>query len=71
MDVYSNYYIKSKNEANKIVTFTDQNPTGVTLTIKDQNIDGMQLSFSLPRMEMIEALEYVLQKIKARDVPLL
>jgi hypothetical protein len=68
MDAYSNYYIKSKNEPNKIVTFTDQNPTGVTLTLKDQNDEGGQLSFSLPRMEMIEALEYVLQKIKARDV---
>lgn len=67
MDAYSNYYIKSKNELNKIVTFTDQNPTGVTLTLKDQNDGGGQLSFSLPRMEMIEALEYVLQKIKARD----
>jgi hypothetical protein len=68
MDAYSNYYIKSKNEPNKIVTFTDQNPTGVTLTLKDQNDEGGELSFSLPRMEMIEALEYVLQKIKARDV---
>jgi hypothetical protein len=68
MDAYSNYYIKSKNEPNKIVTFTDQNPTGVTLTLKDQNDEGYELSFSLPRMEMIEALEYVLQKIKARDV---
>lgn len=68
MDAYSNYYIKSKNEPNKIITFTDQNPTGVTLTLKDQNDEGGQLSFSLPRMEMIEALEYVLQKIKARDV---
>jgi len=68
MDAYSNYYIKSKNEPNKIVTFTDQNPTGVTLTLKDQNDEGGHLSFSLPRMEMIEALEYVLQKIKARDV---
>lgn len=67
METFSNYYIKSKTEANKIVIFSDQNPTGVTLTIKDQN-DENQISFSLPRMEMIEALEYVLQKIKARDV---
>jgi hypothetical protein len=68
MDAYSNYYIKSKDEPNKIVTFIDQNPTGVTLMLKDQNDDGGQLSFSLPRTEMIEALEYVLQKIKARDI---
>lgn len=69
MDTYSNYYIKSKNEPNKIVTFTDQNPTGVTITLKDQNEGSNQISFSLPRMEMIEALEYVLQKIKARPLP--
>lgn len=67
MDTHSNYYIKSKTEPNKIVTFIDQNPIGVTLMIKDQNEDGGQLSFSLPRMEMIEALEYVLLKIKARN----
>lgn len=69
MDAYSNYCIRSKNEPNKIVTFTDQNPTGVTLTLKYQNDEGSQISFSLPRMEMIEALEYVLLKIKARELP--
>lgn len=69
MDAYSNYYIKSKHEANKIICFTDQNPTGVTITLKDQNDNGGQISFSLPRTEMIEALEYVLLKIKARELP--
>ena len=68
MDAYSTYYIKSKQEINKIICFTDQNPTGVTITLKDQNDGGNQISFSLPRMEMIEALEYVLQKIKARTI---
>jgi hypothetical protein len=65
MEVHSNYYIKSKDEPNKVVIVTDQNPTGVTLTLKDEN---SQVQFSLCRMEMIEALEYVLQKIKARTV---
>lgn len=69
MDAYSNYYIKTKHEENKIICFTDQNPTGVTITLKDQNEGSNQISFSLPRMEMIEALEYVLQKIKARPLP--
>lgn len=69
MDTYSNYYIKSKHEENKIICFTDQNPKGVTMTIKDNNENGGQVSFSLPRMEMIEALEYVLHKIKARPLP--
>jgi hypothetical protein len=69
MDAYSNYYIKSKLEEGKIICFTDQDPKGVTITIKDNNEDGGQVSFSLCRMEMIEALEYVLQKIKARQLP--
>ena len=69
MDAYSNYYIKSKHEENKTICFTDQNPTGVTITLKDQNDNGGQISFSLPRTEMIEALEYVLLKIKARELP--
>lgn len=70
MDTFSTYCIKSKDEPNKIVQFVDQNPTGVTMIIKDQNEGGGQLSFSLCRMEMIEALDYVLQKIKARQLPL-
>lgn len=69
MDAYSKYYIVSKHEENKTICFTDQNPTGVTISIKDQNDNGGQISFSLSRMEMIEALEYVLLKIKARELP--
>ncbi len=65
MEVHSNYYIKSKDEPNKVVIVTDQNPTGVTLTLKDENLE---VQFSLCRMEMIEALEYVLMKIKARPL---
>lgn len=62
MEIHSNFYIKSKHEPNKVVIITDQNPTGVTLTIKDETT---QVQFSLCRQEMIEALEYVLMKIKA------
>ena len=69
MDAYSKYYIVSKHEENKTICFTDQNPTGVTISIKDKNDNGGQISFSLSRMEMIEALEYVLLKIKARELP--
>ena len=56
-------------EEGKIICVTDQDPKGVTITIKDNNEDGSQVSFSLCRMEMIEALEYILQKIKARPLP--
>lgn len=65
METYSNYHITSKNEPKKVVCFTDSNPKGVTLLITDENKEDT-ISFNLPRMEMIEALEYVLAKIKAR-----
>ena len=66
MKAYSNYYIVDKNEPEKIVIINDENPIGVTITIKDTSEEtGGQKSFSLPRMAMIEALEYVLLKIKA------
>lgn len=64
MENYANYYIKSKNEEGKIIIFTDQNPQGVTLMIKDTNENGMQISFNLPRFEMIAALKYVLRKLE-------
>ena len=65
METYSNYYIKSKNEPKKVVCFADSNPRGVNLLITDEAKEET-ISFNLPRMEMIEALEYVLAKIKAR-----
>ena len=68
MEAYSNYYIKDKNNPNKIVIVSDENPTGVTILIKDTSETGGQESFSLCRIDMIKALEYILQKIKARDV---
>lgn len=65
MDTYSNYYIKSKNEPNKVICFADSNPVGVTLLLTDENKEET-ISFNLSRVQMIEALEYVLAKIKAR-----
>jgi len=64
MDTYSNYHIKSKQEPDKIVCFSD-NERGVNLLITDNKKEDT-ISFLLPREEMIEALEYVLQKIKAK-----
>jgi hypothetical protein len=69
MEAHSNYYIKDKHNSNKVVIVTDENPKGVTLTIKDNAKDGGQESFNLPRIQMIEALEYLLMKIKARPTP--
>ena len=68
MDAYSNYNIKAKNEPDKVLCFADSNPQGVTIILTD-NKEEKAISFNLPRMEMIEALEYLLQKIKARPLP--
>lgn len=65
METYSNYYVKDKHNPEKILIVNDQNPAGVTLVIKDNSEHGGQESFSLPRLQMIEALEYILNKIKA------
>ena len=66
MKAYSTYHIRENDEKSQIrLIVTDENPKGVTLTIKDNAPEGTMTSFNLPRMEMIEALEYVLNKIKA------
>ena len=65
MKIHSNYYITDKSNPEKIVIVTDENPTGVTILIKNTSDKGGQESFALPRMQMIEALEYVLSKLKA------
>jgi hypothetical protein len=65
MEAHSNYYIESKHEPKKVIIISDQDPTGVTLTMKDEI---SEVQFSLCRKEMIEALEYVLIKIKARPI---
>jgi len=68
MELRSNYYIKEKNNPNVVIIFEDSDPRGVSITIKNNNDNGGQETFSLCRVDMIEALEYVLRKIKAREV---
>jgi len=69
MEAYSQYYIKQKQSPLPVVLIvTDENPAGVTITVKDNTEGGTMTSFNLPRQEMIEALEYILMKIKARPV---
>ena len=65
MKIHSNYYITDKNSPDKIVIVTDENPTGVTILLKNTAGEGWQESFTLPRAEMIQALEYILVKLKA------
>lgn len=57
------YYIETQNVSNGLMIVRDENPGGTTITIED---DGRACEFNLPRQEMIEALEYLLMKIKAR-----
>ncbi len=66
MKAYSQYYIKqNRNEDNLVILIvTDEDPKGVTLTVKDNSPEGTMTSFNLPRMEMIEALEYIVKKLK-------
>ena len=61
MKAYSQYYIKGQDSTVLIVN--DENPEGVTITIKNNSV-GAITSFNLPRYEMIEALEYIINKIK-------
>jgi len=65
MEIYANYYIKAKHNPDKIIIVTDQNPTGVTIMIKSNSDTAGQESFTLCRNDMIEALEYILDKIKS------
>lgn len=64
METFSNYYIKDKNEPDKIIIVTDQDPKGVTITIKNMGGNECQEHFSLPRLQMIESLEYIVAKLK-------
>jgi hypothetical protein len=41
----------------------DENPSGVTVSVNDK---GNVSHFNLPRTQIIEALEYLLLKIKAK-----
>ena len=51
------------NEDNQTLFVADENPAGVTMSIND---NGKVCSFNMPRVPMIEVLEYLLTKIKAR-----
>lgn len=55
------YEIDNENE--QALCVADENPSGVTLSVNDK---GNVASFNLPRVKMIEALEYLLLKIKAK-----
>lgn len=65
MKAYSNYYIKDSDVKGKVMIVSDQDPTGVTFLVKDLSDDGRQESITLPRQKAIEALEYLVAKIKA------
>ena len=66
MKAGASYYIKRNKPSDSpmILIVTDENPEGVTLTVKDNSIEGSMTSFNLPRIEMIEALEYIVKKLK-------
>jgi len=66
MEKYSQFYIRQDrtSEESVVLIVTDEDPKGVTLTIKDNAPGGSMTSFNLPRRPMIEALEYILKGIK-------
>lgn len=68
MKAYSQYYIKESGQqcsADPVVLIvTDEDPKGVTITVKDNSCGGTMTSFNLPRIAMIEALEYIVKKLK-------
>ena len=51
------------NECGQTLFVADENPSGVTVSVNDK---GNVSHFNLPRNQMIEALEYLLVKIKAK-----
>lgn len=52
-----------ENEYSQTLFVADENPIGVTVSVNDK---GNVSSFNLPRQQMVEALEYLLLKIKAK-----
>jgi len=52
-----------ENEYSQTLFVADENPIGVTVSVNDK---GNVSHFNLPRQQMIEALEYLLLKIKAK-----
>lgn len=47
------------------ISVSDIDPTGVTMSIRDGSGEPLK-SFNLPRQDMIEALEYIVAKLKAK-----
>ena len=66
MKLYSQHYITPNKDSEKpiVLIVTDQDPEGVTITVKDNSTDGTMTSFNLPRIAMINALEYIVKKLK-------
>jgi len=66
MKLYSQHYITPNKDSEKpiVLIVTDQDPEGVTITIRDNLEGGAISSFNLPRIAMINALEYIVKKLK-------
>lgn len=47
------------------ISVSDVDPVGVTISILNGSGDSVK-SFNLPRQDMIEALEYIVAKLKAK-----
>ena len=66
MEINAQYCIKQKKNASEqvVLIVNDENPAGTTLTIKDNAPGGQMVSFNMSRVEMVEALEYIVVKLK-------
>jgi len=66
MIISSKYEVTVQSENDRSVTLTviDENPQGVTLIIA-KDMEGVSEPLNLPRRAMIEALEYITKKLKA------
>jgi hypothetical protein len=66
MKLSSQYTVHEDKSGNtqKVLITTDEDPAGVTLTVKDNSPGGTMTSFNLPRRPMIEALVYIINKLK-------
>lgn len=70
MKAHSKYIIEDKSQFNSadkkppmLLIVTDEDPQGVTVEIM-KDCEEPQNKFNLPRVAMIEALEYILYKLK-------
>ena len=74
MEAKSTYMIKDDGKENYILLIvTDEDPGGVTIEISNgitiesfnYNLGTQPLKFNMPRKPMIEALEYIVKKLKS------